>query len=82
MILTDEARELFKELKNEGYGTFINKKEYAEIVGCSVPTVNNYIAKGYGIPNFIKLGANPQSRIAFKLKDVAEYLTNFAIKMA
>lgn len=77
-----EAEALYQELKNDGYGTFISKKEYARIANCSQGTVNNYIAKGYGIPNYQKVGANSQSRIMFRLKDVAEYLTQITVRTA
>ncbi|WP_201351871.1 hypothetical protein [Hydrogenimonas urashimensis] len=69
-------------LEAAGYGPMIGKKEYAESVGCSRSAVNNYIMKGYGIPNYKKLGSQHDARIIFALKDVAEDLANQTVKTA
>ena len=50
------AQALFDDLRANGYGVQINKKQYAEISLCSVSAVDHYIAKGYGIPNYRKIG--------------------------
>lgn len=73
-LSTLEAQTLFDDLKAAGYGVHVNKKGYAEIVGCSTSSVDNYIAKGYGIPNYKKIGNAKNARVLFSLRDVAEYL--------
>lgn len=78
----DNPTGLYNELLEAGYKRFINKKELSEIMGCSIATINNYIKKSYGLPNYIKLGNNKQSKVIFKLKDVVEYLENQKIQMA
>jgi predicted DNA-binding transcriptional regulator AlpA len=52
----------------------INKKQYAQVVGCSVSAIDNYIVKGYGIPSYKKIGHQRNARVMFGLRDVAEYL--------
>ena len=73
-LSTPEAQLLFDDLKAAGYGIHINKTHYSEIVGCSTSTIDNYIAKGYGIPNYKKIGNAKNARVLFSLRDVAEYL--------
>ena len=80
--MSEEAKAILEELKAAGYGPMIGKKEYAEIVGCSRSAVDNYIMKGYGIPNYKKLGPQRNARVIFALKDVAEYLANQTVKTA
>ncbi len=69
------AEALYSELKMEGYPLMIPKKSYAEIVGCSVYSVDKYIKKGYGCPNFKKMGDKKNSRVLFSLIDIANYLS-------
>lgn len=74
-LSTPTAQTIFDDLRAEGYGLHINKKQYAEITGCSVSAVNFCIGKGYGIPVYKKLGSQKNARVLFSLRDVAEYLS-------
>ena len=76
------AQALFDDLKAEGYSLNISKKQYAEVLGCSVSAVDNYIAKGYGIPDYRKIGHAKNARVIFSLRDVAEYLAAQTVKTA
>lgn len=80
--LNDEAQVLLDELKEAGYGALIGKKQYAEIVGCSLSAVDTYISKGYGIPCYRKLGHQRNAKVLFSLRDVAEYLTAQTVQTA
>ncbi len=71
---TPEAQTLFDDLRAAGYGIHVSKAEYADIVGCSLSAVNNYIAKGYGCPSYKKIGYQQNARVLFSLRDTAEYL--------
>ena len=73
-LSTPEAQTIFDDLRAAGYGMNINKKQYAEITNCSVSAVCNYISKGYGVPNYKKIGHQKNARVLFSLRDVAEYL--------
>lgn len=91
---TKQSKATFKALSNEtsqiifddliasGYPLQVNKKQYAEIAGCSVSAVDNYIAKGYGTPSYRKIGHQRNARVLFSLRDVAEYLAAQTIKTA
>ncbi len=69
-----EAEAIYGELREDGYSIFISKKAYSKIVHCSVSSVDNYIKKGYGIPNYKKMGKAKNSKVLFSLIDVANYL--------
>ena len=73
--MNDKAKLMFEQLKADGYSLFISKKEYAEIIGCSVSAVDNYIKQGYGIPDFKKIGDAKNARVLFNLIDVVNYLS-------
>ena len=79
-LSTKEAETLLADLQSAGYGVQIRKKEYAEIVGCTTYTIDKYIARGYGIPRYRKIGNQKSSRVMFSLRDVAEYLASQTIQ--
>lgn len=76
------AQLLHDDLVAEGYSLHIDKKEYAKIAHCSVSAVDNYIAKGYGIPSYKKIGHQRNARVLFSLRDVAEYLASQTVQTA
>ena len=82
LLLDEEARAYYSELKMEGYGLFISKKEYSQIAVCSVSTVDNNIKRGYGIPNYKKIGSAKNARVVFSLIDVANYFASQTIQTA
>ncbi len=73
---SEEAEAIYYELKSDGYPLFISKKQYSEIIGCSLSTVDNYLKQGYGICNYKKLGNAKNARVLFNLIDVSNYLSN------
>ena len=79
-LSTAEAQTLLTDLQSAGYGVQVGKKEYAEIVGCTTHTIDKYIARGYGIPRYRKIGNQRNSRVMFALRDVAEYLSSLTIQ--
>ena len=76
LFRSEQAELLFKDLQESGYGLLIGKKEYAEISNYSVSAVDNFISKGYGIPNYKKIGEAKNARVLFQLREVAKYLTD------
>lgn len=82
LLLDDEASAYYSELKMQGYDLFISKKDYAKIAGCSVSTVDNYIKKGYGIPNYKKIGSAKNAKVLFSLIDVANYFASQTVQTA
>ena len=81
-LSTPEAQTIFDDLRAEGYGININKKQYAAIANCSVSAVDNYIAKGYGTPSYKKIGHQRNARVLFSLRDVSEYLAAQTVQTA
>jgi predicted transcriptional regulator len=81
-LSSPEAQIIFDDLRADGYGLFVSKKEYAKIVGCSTSAVDNYISQGFGIPDYRKIGHQRNARVMFALRDVAEYLAKQTIKTA
>lgn len=64
------------------YGkSVLNKTELSHELGISVSTINNYISKGFGIPNFIKVGKSANGTVIFPVEEIAMFLTN-TIKVA
>ncbi len=76
------AQSTYEELQAAGYKVNVNKKQYAEIIGCSLSAVDHYIAKGYGIPPYKKIGHQRNARVLFSLRDVSEYLAAQTVQTA
>lgn len=53
----------------------ISKTEMAWELGISNSTIDLYIAKGTGLPNYKKLGNAKNSKVVFNLIDVADFLS-------
>ncbi len=79
---SEESVALYGELVSRGYKLFIGKREYAEIIGSSVSSIDNFIKNGYGCPNYKKLGNSKNSKVLFSLIDVANYLAGTTIHTA
>ena len=76
------AQAIFDDALAAGYPLQLSKQQYAEFVGCSRSAIDNYIAKGYGIPSYRKIGNARNARVMFSLRDTAEYLAAQTIKTA
>jgi len=66
---------LLEYLKGKYKRLSIGKKEMANELNISVSTLNLYISKGSGLPNYKKLGSAKNARVVFNIVDVAQYLT-------
>ena len=66
---------IYNDLK-ERYGkATLSKREMANELGISYSTIDGYIAKGYGIPNYLKLGKAKNAKVVFNIIDVATFLS-------
>ena len=70
-----EMQEIYNDLKTRYKAQVIGKKELAKEFGISLSTVDLYMAKGMGIPPYIRLGNSSNSRIVFTIYSVAKYLS-------
>ena len=80
--MNEEAKFINDQLRADGYPLFINKKQYAEIVGLSIHSIDSYITRGINLPNYKKLGESKNAKVVFNLKDVAEFLASRTVKTA
>ena len=78
----EEAVSLYSEYRAEGYPLLISKKQFAEISGCSISTVDNQIKNGYGLPNYKKVGAAKNAKVLFSLIDVCNFFSAQTIQTA
>ena len=77
-----KKEKLLIELCNQGYGVLVNKKQYAEIMGCSVSTVNTRISQGLDLPKYIKDGKSKNAKVLFRLSDVADFILRNTVEVA
>ncbi|QOY55899.1 hypothetical protein HUE87_09040 [Candidatus Sulfurimonas marisnigri] len=67
---------IYQDLKSRYLGATVNKKQIAMELGVSVSTVDLYISKNMGIPNYKKLGTAKNAKVVFTIIDLAEFLSN------
>ncbi len=74
--MNEQTQLIYNDLKTRYKKATLSKKEMACELGISYSTIDNYIAKGYGIPNYKKLGIAKNSKVVFNIIDVASYLAD------
>jgi len=72
---------ILTDLKERYNKLTLTKKELAHELNISVSSINTYISKGYGIPEYIKIGEAKNGKVLFNLQSIADYLSN-TIKVA
>ena len=73
--MSPQQQLIYNDLK-ERYGkATISKGEMASELGISYSTIDGYISKGYGIPNYKKLGTAKNAKVVFNIIDVSEFLS-------
>lgn len=70
-----QKERLYEYLLKKYQRAVISKVEMANELGISSSTLDLYIAKGTGLPNYKKLGKAKNSKVVFNLLDVANFLT-------
>ena len=53
----------------------LNKEELSYEMGVSQSCINSYIAKGYGISNYFKIGKSKNASVRFNIIDVSEFFS-------
>ena len=66
---------IYNDLKTRYNKSTLSKREMAHELGISYSTIDGYIAKGYGICNYKKLGTAKNAKVVFNIIDVAEFLS-------
>ncbi|QHG90385.1 hypothetical protein CVO_00400 [Sulfurimonas sp. CVO] len=70
-----QKERLYEYLLKKYQRAVISKVEMANELGISSSTLDLYIAKGTGLPNYKKLGKAKNAKVVFNLLDVADFLT-------
>jgi len=70
------SEKLYLELSERYQKSTLTKKELATELGMSVSSINNYIVKGVGIPEYIKVGTGKNGKVLFPVVNVVDYLSN------
>ena len=73
--MTDLQTQIYNDLKDRYGKATLSKAEMAKELGISYSTIDGYISKGYGIPNYKKLGTAKNAKVVFNIIDVSEFLS-------
>ena len=73
--MTEQQSHILKDLQTRYKRATISKSEMSHELSVSYSTIDGYIAKGYGIPNYKKLGTAKNAKVVFNIIDVAEFLS-------
>lgn len=76
-----QAELIYQDLKSRYKKATINKKELANEFGVTISTIDLYMQKSMGVPNYKKLGIAKNAKVVFNIIDVAEYLSQ-TVKVA
>ena len=74
-IMNHQQELIYNDLKTRYDKSTLSKREMATELGISYSTIDGYIAKGYGIPNYKKLGTAKNAKVVFNIIDVSEFLS-------
>ncbi len=66
---------IYNDLKTRYKKSTLSKAEMANELGISYSTIDGYIARGFGIPNYKKLGKAKNAKVIFNIIDVSEFLS-------
>ncbi|NCO00651.1 MAG: hypothetical protein GW906_02295 [Epsilonproteobacteria bacterium] len=67
---------IYEELRKKYKRMTISKSEMSNELGISNSTLDLYVSKGIGLPNYKKLGTAKNAKVIFNLVDVAKFLSN------
>ena len=67
---------IYNDLQTRYKKSTLSKREMANELGISYSTIDGYLSKGYGIPNYKKLGTAKNAKVVFNIIDVAEFLSD------
>ncbi len=74
------SKQIHQDLNDRYNKSTLTKKELADELGMSVSSINTYIGKGEGIPEYIKVGNAKNGKVLFPIVNVVDYLSNtFAV---
>ena len=69
-----QREKIYEYLQKKYKRAVISKSEMANELGVSNSTIDLYIAKGTGLPNYKKLGNAKNAKVVFAIVDVSDFL--------
>lgn len=75
MTNTFFSKIIYEDLSSQ-YGHNLTKKELSKVLKVSVSSINNYIVKGEGIPEYVKVGTGKNGKVLFPVVNVVDYMSN------
>ena len=73
--MNEQQELIYKDLKTRYKRSTLSKREMAHELGISYSGIDNMIAKGYGLPEYKKLGDKKNSKVIFAIINVSEFLS-------
>lgn len=74
--MKDFYQQKLEDLLVSEYGFNLTKIELSKVLKVSVSSINNYIVKGEGIPEYVKVGTGKNGKVLFPIVNVVDYLSN------
>ena len=78
--MSESVEITYKYLLRKYNRTVIGKREVAHELAISLGTLDNYMAKGIGLPPYKKLGTAKNARVFFNIIDVAVFINSDRIE--
>ena len=75
------SKTIHEDLNSRYNKSTLTKQELSNELGVSINTINSYIVKGTGIPEYIKIGTGKNGKVLFPIVNVVDFLSN-TIKVA
>ena len=73
--VNSQREKLYEYLQKKYKRVVLSRSEMAKELGINNSTLDLYIAKGTGLPNYRKLGKAKNAKVVFNLLDVADFLS-------
>lgn len=70
------SEQIHNDLKQRYNKSTLTKKELSNELNVSVSSINSYIVKGTGIPEYIKVGTGKNGKVLFPVVNVVDYLSH------
>jgi len=72
--MNEQVQLIYNDLKDRYKKSTLSKREMAHELGISYSTIDGYISRGLGVPNYKKLGTAKNAKVIFNIIDVSEFL--------
>ena len=73
--MSQQQELILQDLQTRYKRATISKREMAHELNISYSTIDGYLSRGFGLPNYKKLGTAKNAKVVFNIIDVAEFLS-------